>query len=148
MTSLFQSAADILCDRRTRNRTWRALRAGGVPSVRVATPSFCPGSHPSQVPPFLHEMADILEQADAYGMWPEYSHTPSTALLNILNHSSIFFIIRFAYLMSKSHSFLFFYFTLKWIISKQKMKKRIIHKQLEKKLSIFYCCCCYDDDDL
>ena len=31
-------------------------------------------------------MVDILEQADAYGMWPEYSHTPSTALLNILNH--------------------------------------------------------------
>lgn len=48
---------------------------------------------PSQIPPNLTELNDILSQADAYvAVTPEYNHAPSPALLNILNHfgSSVF----------------------------------------------------------
>lgn len=48
---------------------------------------------PSQVPPKLEELNDILTKADAYvTVTPEYNHAPSPALLNILNHfgSSVF----------------------------------------------------------
>lgn len=47
----------------------------------------------SQVPPQLQEIADKLQEAEAYvTITPEYNHSPSPALVNILNHfgSSLF----------------------------------------------------------
>ena len=48
---------------------------------------------PSQIPPTLADLNDVLTNSDAYvTITPEYNHAPSPALLNILNHfgSSVF----------------------------------------------------------
>lgn len=48
---------------------------------------------PSQVPPVLQEIHDLLQDADAYvAITPEFNHAPSPGLLNTLNHfgSSVF----------------------------------------------------------